>query len=442
MANGPSDARSRYTHAQADELAFASDVTRAMRATLALVLAGGRGSRLLDLTAKESKPAVPFGGKYRIVDFPLSNCINSGLRRIGVLTQYKAHTLIHHIQRGWGFLRAEVGEFVELWPAQQQTESSSWYKGTADAVYQNIERIQAHGAEHILVLAGDHVYRQDYSRMMASHLRSGADVTVACIEVPRPEASAFGVVDVDDKDQIIGFLEKPADPPGIPGRPDQAFASMGIYLFNTAFLLKVLEDDAHDPGSARDFGKDILPGLLGRARMVAHRFQDSCIYPPDRQDEPPYWRDVGTVDAYWRANLDLATVTPDLDLYDPNWRIWTYTVQRPGAKFVFDEPDRRGMAVDSVLSAGCIVSGGSVRGSLLFHDVRVNSYARVDESVVLPAVDIGRHARLTRTVVGAGARIPCGLVVGEDAAEDARRFVRTEGGITLVTQDMLDRLAG
>jgi glucose-1-phosphate adenylyltransferase len=433
---GPS---SRYGHAIADELAFANDVNRAMRGTLALVLAGGRGSRLLDLTDKESKPAVPFGGKYRIVDFPLSNCINSGLRRICVLTQYKAHTLIHHIQRGWGFFRSEVGEFVELWPAQQQTASAAWYQGTADAVYQNIEQIRAHGADHILVLAGDHVYRQDYSKMMASHLRSHADVSVACIEVPRMDATAFGVVDVDDNDTITGFLEKPADPPCIPGQPDKAFASMGIYLFNADFLVSVLEEDARDPNSSRDFGKNILPALLGRARMVAHRFQESCVYPPHANDEP-YWRDVGTVDAYWAANLDLVAVTPDLDLYDPAWPIWTHMVQRPGAKFVFDEQDRRGMAVDSVLSAGCIVSGGAVRGSLLFHDVRVNSYSTVDQCVLLPEVDVGRHARLSKAVVAAGAHIPAGLVVGEDPEEDARRFVHTTGGVTLITQDMLDRL--
>ncbi|WP_299443442.1 glucose-1-phosphate adenylyltransferase [uncultured Rhodospira sp.] len=437
-ASGPS---SRYGHAIADELAFANDVNQAMRGTLSLVLAGGRGSRLLDLTDKESKPAVPFGGKYRIVDFPLSNCINSGLRRICVLTQYKAHTLIHHIQHGWGFLRSEVGEFVELWPAQQQTASAAWYQGTADAVYQNIEQIQSHGADHILVLAGDHVYRQDYSKMMASHLRAGADVSVACIEVPRMEATAFGVVDVDENDTITGFLEKPADPPGIPGKPDRAFASMGIYLFNADFLMEVLEEDARNPNSSRDFGKNILPALLGRSRMVAHRFEESCVYPPHARDEP-YWRDVGTVDAYWAANLDLVTVTPDLDLYDPAWPIWTSVVQRPGAKFVFDENERRGMAVDSVLSAGCIVSGGSVRGSLLFHDVRVNSYSAVDQCVILPGVDVGRHARLKKAVVGAGAQIPAGLVVGEDPEEDARRFVHTKGGVTLITQDMLDKLEG
>jgi len=424
----------------ADELAFASGVNKAMRGTLALVLAGGRGSRLLDLTDKESKPAVYFGGKYRIVDFPLSNCINSGLRRICVLTQYKAHTLIHHIQRGWGFLRAEIGEFVELWPAQQQTAAGSWYQGTADAVYQNIEQIKLHGAEHILVLAGDHVYRQDYSKMMASHLRAGADVSVACIEVPREQATAFGVVDADDTDAIIGFLEKPADPPCIPGKPDRAFASMGIYLFNAEFLIKVLEEDARDPNSSRDFGKNILPSLLGRAQMVAHRFEESCVYPPHAAEEP-YWRDVGTIDAYWAANMDLISVTPDLDLYDPAWPIWTYQVQRPGAKFVFDEPGRRGMAVDSVLAAGCVISGGSVKNSLLFHDVRLNSYSSVEDSVVLPDVDIGRRARIKKAVVGAGARIPANLVVGEDPEEDARRFTRTEGGITLITQDMLNRLA-
>jgi len=440
MTQGVQTHQAEHRDATGDGLAFASDVNRAMRGTLALVLAGGRGSRLNDLTEKESKPAVPFGGKYRIVDFPLSNCINSGLRRICVLTQYKAHTLIHHVQRGWGFLRAEISEFVELWPAQQQTAAGSWYQGTADAVFQNIEQIRTHGADYLLILAGDHVYRQDYSRMMASHLRSKADCTIACIEVPREQASAFGVVDVDDEDNIIGFLEKPADPPCIPGKPDRTFVSMGNYLFNADFLMNALEEDAKNPSSARDFGKNIIPTQIGKARVVAHRFEESCVHAPHTQEA--YWRDVGTLDAYWAAHMDLIGVTPDLDLYDPAWPIWTYTVQRPGAKFVFDEDDRRGMAVDSVLAAGCIVSGGVVRRSMLFHDVRVNSFSTVMDSVVLPEVDVGRHARIHKAIVAAGTKIPPHLVVGENPEDDARRFLRTEGGVTLITQDMLDKLEG
>ncbi|MBB4266070.1 glucose-1-phosphate adenylyltransferase [Roseospira visakhapatnamensis] len=438
MTQGVQTPQTPHRDGTGDGLAFASDVNRAMRGTLALVLAGGRGSRLMDLTEKESKPAVPFGGKYRIVDFPLSNCINSGLRRICVLTQYKAHTLIHHVQRGWGFLRAEIGEFVELWPAQQQTAAGSWYQGTADAVYQNIEQIQTHGADYILVLAGDHVYRQDYSRMMASHLRAKADCTIACIEVPREQATAFGVVHVDEDDNIISFLEKPADPPCIPGKPDRAFVSMGNYLFSADFLLGALEDDARNPQSARDFGKNIIPEQIGKARIVAHRFEESCVHASHTPEA--YWRDVGTLDAYWAANMDLVGVTPDLDLYDPAWPIWTYTVQRPGAKFVFDEDERRGMAVDSVLSAGCIVSGGSVSRSLLFHDVRVNSFSEVEDSVLLPGVDVGRHARIRKAIVAAGAHIPPNMVIGEDAEADAKRFLRTEGGVTLVTPEMLDKL--
>lgn len=416
-----------------------ADINLELRSTLALVLAGGRGSRLMNLTDDEAKPAVPFGGKFRIIDFPLSNCINSGIRRVAVLTQYKAHNLIQHVQRGWGFLRAEINEFIELWPAQQQTRDESWYKGTADAVYQNLTMMARHHPKYVLVLAGDHVYRQDYSRMLAHHIESGADVTVGCVEVPRAEATAFGVVGVDDTDRIISFLEKPADPPAIPDDPQRAFASMGIYVFSYDFLVEELTRDADDTGSARDFGKDILPHLVAvGARLQAHRFSASSISSPGQSE--PYWRDVGTVDAYWAANIDLTSVTPDLDLYDSRWPIWTYQVQRPSAKFVFDNDERRGMAVDSVVSAGCVVSGSSVRRSLLSNNVRVNSYSTVTDTVVLPDCDIGRHSRITRAVLGAGCQIPEGLVVGEDAQADARRFHRTEGGITLVTQPMLDAL--
>ncbi|SDG56613.1 glucose-1-phosphate adenylyltransferase [Roseospirillum parvum] len=416
-----------------------ADINLELRSTLALVLAGGRGSRLMNLTDEEAKPAVPFGGKFRIIDFPLSNCINSGIRRVAVLTQYKAHNLIQHVQRGWGFLRAEINEFIELWPAQQQTRDESWYRGTADAVYQNLTMMARHQPKYVLILAGDHVYRQDYSRMLAHHIESGADVTVGCVEVPRAEATAFGVVGVDGHDRITSFLEKPADPPGIPDDPERAFASMGIYLFSYDFLVQELTRDADDAASARDFGKNILPYLVtAGAHLQAHRFSASSISSPGQSE--PYWRDVGTLDAYWAANIDLTSVTPDLDLYDSRWPIWTYQVQRPSAKFVFDNDDRRGMAVDSVVSAGCVVSGSTVRRSLLSNNVRVNSYCTVSDTVVLPDCNIGRRSRISRAVLGSGCQIPAGLVVGEDAEADARRFHRTEGGITLITQSMLDAL--
>lgn len=414
------------------------DLNRALKGTLALVLAGGRGSRLRNLTDDEAKPAVPFGGKFRIVDFPLSNCVNSGIRRIAVPTQYKAHTLIQHIQRGWSFFRSEVNEFVEVWPAQQRTKDESWYRGTADAVYQNLDLMRQHNPEYVLILAGDHVYRQDYSKMLAHHITKGADVTVSCVEVPLKQASAFGVVGVDAEDTIVDFLEKPENPPAIPGKPDTAFASMGIYIFNADFLFEQLEQDALIPASSHDFGKDIIPGLLGKARLVAHRFADSCVSMPGARE--PYWRDVGTVDAYWEANLDLVSVTPELDLYDDLWPIWTHQRQKPAAKFVFDAEDRRGMAVDSVVSAGCVISGAMVRRTLLFNSVRINSYSVVEDSVLLPDADIGRHCRITKAVIGSGCKIPEGLVIGEDPDEDARRFHRTEQGVVLVTKRMLEAL--
>lgn len=415
-----------------------ADLNRALKGTLALVLAGGRGSRLRNLTDDEAKPAVPFGGKFRIIDFPLSNCVNSGIRRIAVPTQYKAHTLIHHLQRGWGFFRAEINEFVELWPAQQQTREESWYRGTADAVYQNLDTVRRHDPEYILILAGDHIYRQDYSKLLAFHIAKGADVSVSCVEVPLGKASEFGVVKVDDEDRIIEFLEKPANPPSIPGQPDVAFASMGIYIFNAKFLIELLESDAIDPKSSHDFGKDIIPALIGKANLMAHRFADSCVTPPGARE--PYWRDVGTVDAYWEANLDLISVTPELDLYDEAWPIWTYQLQKPAAKFVFDSEDRRGMAVDSVVSAGCVISGAVVRRSLLFNCVRINSYSVVEDTVVLPECDIGRHCRIRRAIIGSGCKVPEGLIIGENAEDDARRFDVSDTGIVLVTKSMLEAL--
>ncbi|MBF0251037.1 MAG: glucose-1-phosphate adenylyltransferase [Alphaproteobacteria bacterium] len=410
---------------------------RALKDTIALVLAGGRGSRLKQLTEGQSKPSVPFAGKFRIIDFPLSNCINSGIRQVGVITQYKAHTLIQHVQRGWGFFRAELNEYVEVWPAQQQTKSESWYQGTADAVFQNIDIIKEHGPKHVLILAGDHIYKQDYSKLLAQHIQNNSDVTVSCIEVPREDAKGFGVVDADANGNIIGFVEKPAEPPTIPGQPDRSFASMGIYVFKAEFLYDQLLRDRNQEGSSHDFGKDILPHLVGRHKIMAHRFPESCVSPSGGE---PYWRDVGTLDAYWEANLDLTHVTPSLDLYDENWQIWTYQAQRPAAKFVFDEEERRGVATDSLVSAGCVVSGGQVSRSLLFSNVRVNSYAKVLDSVVLPNCDVGRNARITKAVLAEGCQIPPGLVIGDDPKDDARRFYRSKGGVVLVTPEMLAKL--
>lgn len=416
------------------------DLNDAVRNTLALVLAGGRGSRLRDLTDALAKPAVPFGGKFRIVDFPLSNCLNSGVRRISVITQYRAHHLIRHIQRGWSFLRAELGEFVELWPAQQQTDDGSWYSGTADAVFQNLEIIESHGPRYVLILAGDHIYRQDYSRLLAWHLARGADVTVSCVEVPRRLASSFGIVEAEADGRIASFHEKPADPPPIPGRPDTCYASMGIYVFDAKLLREHLRRDAKDDGSSHDFGHDLVPYLVDRpdTAVYAHPFSESCVMSPGAIE--PYWRDVGTLDAFWEANLDLCHITPSLDLYDGRWPIWTYHEQRPAAKFVFDDDERRGMAVDSMVSAGCIVSGGAVRRSMLFNDVRVNSFSLVEDSVLLPGVDVGRHARVRKAIVAEGCRIPESMVIGEDRELDGKRFYVSKGGVTLVTSDMLAAL--
>lgn len=414
------------------------EVNVKLRKTLALVLAGGRGSRLKALTDWHAKPGIPFAGKFRIIDFTLSNCINSGIRRIGVLTQYKAHSLIQHVQRGWGFLRGEFNEFVELLPAQQRTDGENWYRGTADAVFQNLDIIREHNPEYVLILAGDHIYKMDYGKMLAHHLNSGADATVACLEVPLEDAKGFGVMAVDDDGNIVRFDEKPANPQHAPGKPDRALASMGIYLFDAKFLYERLTQDAFEPGTEHDFGKDIIPKMVGKHKLVAHHFEDSCVMHEGATEH--YWRDVGTIDAYWEANLDLTTVTPSLNLYDTNWPIWTYQLQLPPGKFVFDSDSRRGLAVDALVSGGCIVSGATVRRSLLFSNVRVNSYSVVEDSVVLPNCDIGRHARLSRCVVDQGCVIPPGLVVGEDAALDAQRFDRSAKGVTLITADMLKKL--
>jgi glucose-1-phosphate adenylyltransferase len=411
------------------------------RRTIALVLAGGRGSRLKNLTDSRAKPAVYFGGKFRIIDFALSNCLNSGIRRIGVITQYKSHSLLRHLQRGWAFLKSEMNEFVDLLPAQQRVDEEHWYRGTADAVYQNQDILAAYRADYVVVLAGDHVYKMNYALMLADHVamhrQFGAECTVGCIEVPRMEAAAFGVMHIDSQRRILAFVEKPADPPARPGRPDRALASMGIYIFNARYLYRELERDMKDPHSQHDFGRDIIPKLVRDGVAVAHPFDMSAV--GARAGRDPYWRDVGTIEAYWDANIDLTATDPELNLYDTAWPIWTYQPQLPPAKFVHNTGDRCGVAIESLCSGGCIVSG-RVNRSVLFSTVRVHSYAHVDWSVLLPGVEVGRHARVRRCVVDRDCFIPDGMVIGEDAEEDAQRFLRTESGITLVTRDMLRKL--
>ena len=408
------------------------------RNAMAYVLAGGRGSRLKELTDRRAKPAVFFGGKSRIIDFALSNALNSGIRRIGVATQYKAHSLIRHLQRGWGFFRTERNESFDILPASQRVSETAWYEGTADAVYQNIDIISDYGVDHIIILAGDHIYKMDYEVMLRQHVVTRADVTVGCIEVPRMEATGFGVMHVDNQDNIIAFVEKPSDPPGMPDKPDLALASMGIYVFSTQFLFERLREDAADANSSRDFGKDIIPKIVKHGKAVAHRFTDSCVR--NDGEAEAYWRDVGTVDAYWAANIDLTSVLPELDLYDTYWPIWTHAEITPPAKFVHDEDDRRGMAIASSVSGGCIISGAEVRRSLLFTGVHVHSFAHLEGAVVLPQVQVGRNARLKNAVVDRGVRIPDRLVVGEDPELDRARFRRTESGICLITQEMIDRM--
>ena len=408
-------------------------VSRLTRNTLALILAGGRGSRLKHLTQWRAKPAVPFGGKFKIIDFPLSNCINSGIRQIGILTQYKAHSLILHAQRGWGFLRGEFGEFVELLPAQQRIENS-WYAGTADAVYQNLDILRMHNPDYVLLLAGDHIYKMDYGAMIARHVESGADMTIGCLEVDLETAKSFGVMAVDEEDRVLEFAEKPDQPKSMPGNEGTALASMGIYVFNRKFLFEQLIKDADMPGSTHDFGHDIIPKVIEQYRVVAYPFRDV------ENDKQAYWRDVGTVDAFWEANQELIGITPPLNLYDQSWPIWTYQEQLPPAKFVFDDDDRRGMAVDSMLSGGCVVSGAVVRHSLLFSNVRVNSYSTVEDSVILPNVVIGRSCRIKKAIIADDCKLPEGTVIGEDHEADARRFHISEGGVVLVTPEMLGQV--
>jgi glucose-1-phosphate adenylyltransferase len=410
-----------------------------MRNTMAFVLAGGRGSRLKELTDKRAKPAVYFGGKARIIDFALSNALNSGIRKMAVATQYKAHSLIRHCQRGWNFFRAERNEYLDILPASQRVDEHQWYLGTADAVTQNIDIVDSYEVDYVLILAGDHIYKMDYERMVRAHVESGADVTIGCLTVPREEAVAFGVMAVDPRDRVTSFLEKPADPPGTPDDPTVALASMGIYVFSWPFLRDLLVRDAADPNSSHDFGGDIIPDIVKHGKAMAHRFTDSCVR--HAPGAPAYWRDVGTVDAFWKANLDLTDFTPDLDLWDRNWPIWTYSESVPPAKFIHDEKNRRGMAVSSLVSGGCIVSGTEIRRSLLFTMVHTNSFSSLDQAVVLPYVNVARHARLTKVVIDRGVYIPEGLVVGEDPEEDEKWFRVTETGVTLITQEMLDRRA-
>jgi glucose-1-phosphate adenylyltransferase len=405
-------------------------VSRLTRDTLAVILAGGRGSRLKQLTVWRAKPAVPFGGKFRIIDFPLSNCINSGIRRVAVATQYKAHSLIQHMQRGWSFLRGEFGEFIELWPAQQRIETS-WYAGTADAVYQNIDIIRQHAPRYVLILAGDHIYKMDYGQMIAFHVESGADMTVGCLEVERAAARSFGVMGVDTSGRVTSFAEKPEDPALIPGSETQSLASMGIYVFNTEFLFEHLIRDADDTPSSHDFGKDIIPSIIESHRVMAYPFRD------EQGETQGYWRDVGTIDAYWQANLELIGVTPELNLYDSEWPIWTYQEQLPPAKFVFDDEDRRGMAIDSMVSGGCIISGSTVRHSLLFSNVQVKSYSRVEDSVILPSVNIGENCVIRNAVIDKGCEIPDGTRIGVDDDKDARDFSISPGGVRVITPQML-----
>jgi glucose-1-phosphate adenylyltransferase len=409
-----------------------------VRHTVAYVLAGGRGTRLGELTDWRSKPAVPFGGKFRIIDFTLSNCVNSGIRRVVIATQYKAQSLIRHIQRGWSFLDGRFNEFIELVPAQQRV-TADWYKGTADAVFQNLDLLRRQEPEYVLVLAGDHVYKMDYGKMIAEHVGRKADMTVGCIEVPVAEAARqLGVMSVDEDFRVNGFQEKPAEPRPIPGRDGIALGSMGIYVFNAGFLYEQLIRDADDRKSGHDFGHDLIPYLIDRGyRVYAHRLDDSCV---QRHEGRPYWRDVGTVDAYWEANLELSRVSPALDLYDQDWPIWTYQEQLPPAKFIFDDEGRRGAAIDSMVSGGCIISGSTIRRTLLFSSVRINSYCTIEDSVILPQVDVGRHAVLKRVVIDRACKIPPGLQVGVNPVEDRKRFHVTDKGVTLITPEMLGQI--
>jgi glucose-1-phosphate adenylyltransferase len=405
---------------------------------MAFVLAGGRGRRLKELTDNRVKPAVPFGGKARIIDFALSNAVNSGIRKIAVATQYKAHSLIRHTQRGWNFFRAERNEFLDVLPASQRDGTENWYKGTADAVTQNIDIIDSYNVDYVIILAGDHIYKMDYEIMLRQHFESQASVTVGCLTVPRADAAAFGVMATDQDGRITSFLEKPADPPGTPEDPNVSLASMGIYVFDWSYLRDLLQKDATDPNSTHDFGNDLIPQIVETGKAMAHRFDESCV----RADgSPAYWKDVGTVDAFWEAHIDMTNFVPELDLWDETWPIWTYNEAVPPAKFIHNENGRRGMAISSMIAGGCIISGTEVRNSVLFTNVQTNSYAVLDHAVVLPDVEVNRSATLRNVVIDRGVVIPEGLTVGEDREEDAKWFRVTDKGVTLITQDMLDKRA-
>lgn len=419
----------------ADKLFLASHLPKR---TMAIVLAGGRGSRLQQLTSLRAKPAVYFGGKFRIIDFALSNCINSGIRRIGVVTQYRAHSLLRHLQRGWSFLRGEQNEFIDLMPAQQQIDEQTWYRGTADAVLQNLGVIRSYRPEYILVLAGDHVYKMDYSMLLLDHVEMQSVCTVACIEVPRHEATGFGVMAIDEHRRINSFVEKPADPPPMPHKPDMALASMGVYVFNADYLYSLLEDDTLNAESNHDFGRDIIPHVVRSGHARAHFFGMSCV--PSSNVIPPYWRDVGTVESFWAANLDLTSNMPHLNIYDEDWPIWTYQEQRPPAKFVPDQNGMHGIAANTMVSGGCIICGSQLSNTILFSKVRINSFCNIDQTVILPECDIGAHCRLKKVVIDRGCILRDGMVIGEDAALDAKRFYRSENGVVLVTQEMLAKL--
>ncbi len=406
-------------------------VSRLTRDTLALIMAGGRGSRLKQLTEWRAKPAVPFGGKFRIIDFPLSNCVNSGIRRIGVITQYKAHSLITHTQKGWSHLRGEFGEFVELWPAQQRVDEKSWYAGTADSIFQNLDLINMHDPKYVLILAGDHIYKMDYGAMIATHVETRADITVGCIQVPLQDARGYGVMEAEENNRIRSFAEKPQDPKPMPGSDSEALCSMGIYIFNKDFLFEQLKRDHDNPGSSRDFGKDVIPAAIDEYQVYAYPFRDV------QSGKQSYWRDVGTVDAYWKANLELIGVTPDLNLYDNEWPIWTFQEQLPPAKFIFDDDKRRGMAVDSMVSGGCIISGSLVRHSLLFSNVCIDDFSHIENTVVLPDVIIGKHCTIKNAIIDKGCLIPDGTKIGVDKTADRQRFHVSEGGVTLVTPEMM-----
>jgi glucose-1-phosphate adenylyltransferase len=399
--------------------------------TIALILAGGRGSRLMNMTDWRAKPAVPFGGKFRIIDFPLSNCVNSGIRKIGVMTQYKADSLIRHIQKGWGFMRGEFGEYVDIMPAQQRIDETSWYKGTADAVLQNIDILRARRPDHILILAGDHIYKMDYSAMLIDHVEKNADLTIGCLKVSLKDASAFGVMDVDAERRVRAFVEKPANPPVMPGRTDTALASMGIYIFNAEFLWQQLIKDSLNENSSNDFGKDIIPSVINDHIVNAYPFLDL------QSGQQSYWRDVGTIDAYWASNLELIGVEPDLNLYDTAWPIWTYQEQTPPAKFVFDDNGRRGLAVDSMIAGGSIISGATIKHSMVFSNVTVNESSFIKDSILLPQVWIGENCRIIKAIVEKGCEVPAGTVIGENIEDDKNRFYVSEGGVVLVTAEML-----